>query len=78
MKKLSFKADELEMTINFKALRSAFVFNELCLTIYCLYRFYLDGELPEVSVIWLSGLAIFFLMKYLYTYRITRDEGDEE
>lgn len=36
MKKIFKKADEMELAVNYKAARNAFVFLELALAVYCL------------------------------------------
>lgn len=72
------KADEMEMTINFKSLRIAYIFTEFCLALYCVYKFVVSGEIPEVSVIWFSGGVLFFLSKLIYTNKMTRINDNEE
>ena len=48
MKKIFTKADEMELAINYKAARNAFVFLEFALAIYCLVCVLKTGELPWV------------------------------
>lgn len=78
MKKQRWKADEMEMTINFKSLRISFIFTELCLTIYCLYHLLVYREISEVTIIWSASFALFFLAKNLYTRKMTRTNDNEE
>lgn len=78
MKKQRWKADEMEMTINFKSLRISFIFTELCLTIYCLYHLLIFREISEVTIIWSASFVLFFLTKNLYTKKMTRTNDNEE
>ena len=78
MKQSKIKADEMEMTINFKSMRVAYVFSEICLTIYCIYHFCTAGAFSIVTVIWLTSVAAFFVSKLIYTHNIARDENNEE
>lgn len=58
MKKIFNKADEMELAINYKAARNAFVFLELSLSVYCLVYRLKTGELPWVWLIFIiTGLV---------------------
>ncbi len=78
MKKQKMKADEMEMSINFRAMRIAYTFIQLCLAFYCVYKLAVCGELPEVAVIWFAGVALFFIAKLIYTRKMTRTNDNEE
>ena len=78
MKQSKIKADEMEMAINFKSMRAAYVFTEICLTIYCIYHFCTAGAFSVVTAIWLASVAVFFVFKLIYTHNIIRNENNEE
>ena len=50
MKKFFKKADEMELAVNYKAARNAFVFLEFALAVYCLVCVLKTGELPWVPI----------------------------
>lgn len=73
------KADEMEMAINFQAMRIAYVFVEISLTAYCLYETVTTGALPgAVSILWLISVALFFAAKCILTKKVSGENGDEE
>ena len=78
MKQSKIKADEMELAINFKSIRAAYVFSEICLTIYCIYHFCTAGVFSVVTAIWLVSVAAFFVSKLIYTHNITRNTKNEE
>jgi hypothetical protein len=79
MKKFSIKADEMEMAVNYKAARNAFVFLELALVVYCLVCFLKTGELPLVWLIFVASSLVFFGTKLIETKRLTGSgDSDEE
>ena len=78
MKQSKIKADEMEMSINFKSIKTAYISTEICLTIYCFYHFFTTGGFSVVTAIWLVSLAVFFVSKLIYTHNITRNENNEE
>ncbi len=78
MKKQKIKADEMEMSINFRAIRIAYTFMQLCLAFYCVYKLAVCGKLPEVAVIWFAGVALFFISKLVITRKMTRTDNNEE
>lgn len=76
----NFKADEMEMAINFKAMRLAWMFLELALAIYCIAVLVMYGDLPSIPVVILciSGV-IFWVSKLLITKQMTvSGDYDEE
>ena len=79
MKKLITKADEMEMSVNYKAARNAYVFLELALAIYCLVCYLKTGELPWVWLIFIVSGVVFFGTKLIETKRLTSPgDSDEE
>lgn len=72
------KADEMEMAINLKASRNAFVFMTIALAIYCLVYFLKTGELPWVWLIFIVSGVIFWLTKLIETNRLTTPEDTNE
>lgn len=76
--KKNIKADEMEMAINFKSMRIAFVFSTLALTVYCCLETFIGGKLPTVPcIIWLLQGSLFFCAKLIFT-KLTTVKSDEE
>lgn len=77
MKKIFTKADEMELAINYKAARNAFVFLEFALAIYCLVCVIKTGELPWAWLIFIISGVVFWGTKLIETKRLT-DPGDSD
>jgi len=77
MKKIFTKADEMELAVNYKAARNAFVFLEVALAVYCLAYRLKTGELPWVWLIFIVSGVVFWLTKLIETKRLT-DPGDSD
>jgi hypothetical protein len=77
MKKIFTKADEMELAVNYKAARNAFVFLEFSLAVYCLAYRLKTGELPWVWLIFVVSGVVFWLTKLVETKRLT-DPGDSD
>lgn len=68
MKKRSWKADEMEMSINLKATRTAYVFSVLALLGYCLTYYIIESDFPFIPfVIMCAQLIVFFAVKLVLT-----------
>ena len=79
MKKIIRKADEMEMSITFKAIRNAYVFLEVALAIYCLVIVLKTGELPFVFLPFIFSGLIFWTSKLIETKRLSEPgDSDEE
>jgi hypothetical protein len=79
MKKIFEKADEMEMAINCKAARNAFVFAEAALAVYCLIYRLKTGELPWAWLIFILSGLVFLCTKLIETKRLTESgDTDEE
>ena len=79
MKRLFTKADEMEMAVNYKAARNAFVFLQVSLAIYCLIIALKTGELPWAWLIFVSSGTVFWVTKLMETKRLTASgDPDEE
>ncbi len=79
MQKRKWKADEMEMAINFKSIRVAYIFSIVTLLGYCIYSFAIQKELPFVPFIVLSGqLFLFYFSKIYLTRKMARGNKDEE
>lgn len=79
MQKKKWKADEMEMTINFKSIRIAYVFSIVTLLGYCIYDFAIQKELPFVPFIVVCGqLFLFYFSKLYLMKKMTRGNQDEE
>lgn len=74
---MKFKADEMEMSINYKAARLAYVFVTISLLIWMVVDFAMKEKfpLPQFSIIIMQNI-IFFGSKVVMTHRMTgnRDE----
>ena len=72
------KADEMEMSINFKAMRLSWVFVSVALIIWMFYEFITTGELNTIlfSIVMLQNI-IYFGSK-LYLTKKMSDDTDEE
>ena len=77
MKKIFTKADEMEMAVNYKAARNAFVFLEFALAVYCLVCYLKSGELPWAWLIFIVSGLVFYGTKMIETKRLT-DPGDSD
>ena len=79
MKKIFTKADEMEIAVNYKAARNAFVFLEVSLAVYCLIYRLKTGELPWVWLVFIGSGVVFWGTKWLETRRLTvQGDPDEE
>lgn len=75
MKNRSWKADEMEMAINFKAMRCAWVFLALSLAVWCISETISSGEIPVVPfVLECVSSIIFFSVKIGLTNRMTNQK----
>ena len=77
MKKIFKKADEMELAVNYKAARNAFVFLEFALAVYCLVCVLKTGELPWVWLIFTISGLVFWGTKLIETKRLS-DPGDSD
>lgn len=79
MKNTKWKADEMEMAINFKSTRNAFVFSNLALLIYCIYGVIAMEKIPVIPfVILCVSCALFFISKLYLSKMMTKGNYDEE
>ena len=79
MKKIFPKADEMELAVNYKAARNAYVFLVLTLALYCMICFIKTGELPWVWLIFIGSGLVFWGTKLTETKRLTEPgDSDEE
>lgn len=79
MKNPNWKADEMEISINFKSARNAFIFAILALLAYCLYGVIaMDKLLTVPFVIMVLSCCIFFITKVYLSIMMTRGSSDEE
>ena len=70
------KADEMEMEINFKSMRLAWVAENLILVVWMVVLAFRDGDLGMPSIIISVQNLLFFGSKLIMTRRMTR--RDEE
>lgn len=79
MKKQAWKADEMEMSINFQSIRAAYIFAILALLADCLYAVIATGELLTVPFIILcASCSLFLMLKAYLTKQMTKGLSDEE
>ena len=79
MEKRSWKADEMELAVNLRAMRISHCFTTLALVVYCCITLAKMGDLPTVSFLILCGSnLLFFGVKQALTKRLTKDVDDEE
>ena len=72
------KADEMEMAINLKAARNAWVFLVVAIMIYSLVETITTGELPLVFLFGAISGVIFWLTKLMETNRLTKQSEEDE
>ena len=73
------KADEMEMSVNFKAMRLSWTLVGLSLAIWVIVEMAVHGELPFIPFILLCMQSIvFFGAKLILTKRIVGKNNDEE
>lgn len=74
----NWKADEMEMAINVKAMRCGWIFLIASLTIWFIIEFITNGDIPTVPfVLECVSSLIFFSVKLYLTKRLTHPEGDD-
>lgn len=79
MKRIIRKADELEMAINMKAVKFAYLFVVCALFIYCVTSVIKTGEAPATLLAILSGSGVIFWGVKLYeTNRLAKQSDDDE
>ena len=79
MKKQKWKADEMEIAINYRAMRIAFVFSNIALLAYCIYEYVALKRLPTIPfVIVCVQQVLFFISKVFITSKMTKESDDEE
>lgn len=78
MEKRNWKADEMEMSINFYAARASFVFSGISLLGYCIGYYVQNNNLPFIPFLLLCGQSIvFYSVKLAMTKRLANNQGDD-
>lgn len=76
------KADEMEMSINFKAVRCAWIFLEMGLLIFSVVYLIISGGISLVSsvpfVMAMLSSFVFWIVKLYYTKRMTKAETSDD
>lgn len=72
------KADEMEMYINFKSMRIAFGFIQISLAIYCMYHLFIDKTLPDVFIIWVLSMTVYWISNLVFRHKMLKGQEDEE
>lgn len=79
MKNRNWKADEMEMEINFRSIRIAYVFSLFALLIYCIFELVTANELMTIPfVILCVQCTLFFASKVYLTKKMVSGNGYEE
>lgn len=79
MKNKRWKADEMEMAINFRAMRCTWIFLVLSLAIWCIVAAISTGVVPVVPILLLCASTIIFLTaKTVITNKMTKSEKDDD
>ena len=74
--KKNWKADEMEMAINYQAMRLSWLFVGITLLIYCIVSYILDGIFPFIPfMILLTQTMIFFAGKLWITNRLAGENN---
>jgi len=72
------KADEMEMTINFKSMRLSWVFVIISLFVWLVADFLISGELPFIPfAIFVIQNIIFFGSKLYMTHKMVGNNNEE-
>ena len=73
--KKSYKADEMEMSINLKAVRLSWVYSSVFLVGWILYDLIKNGYSNEIaSVLLLSQLTVFWATHIFLKWKLGKDE----
>lgn len=81
MKNGNWKADEMEMAINFRAMRCGWVFLVLSLAVWCIVEVISTGKIPIIPfALECISIIVFFSAKLWITKRMTlsKREDNEE
>lgn len=81
--KNNWRADEMEMAINFKAMRLSWLFVGIALTVWCIVKFARDHDFPTIPfIILMTQNIIFFSAKLWIANRMASvdkvDQNDEK
>ncbi len=79
MKNQKWRADEMEVSINYRAMRIAFVFSSIALLAYCMYAYLTLKKIPTIPfvIVCLQG-SLFFASKVFITNKMTKETDNEE
>jgi len=78
MKKRNWKADEMEMSINFYAARASYAFSGISLLCYCIGYYVRNGNLPFIPFLILCGQSIiFYSVKLAMTKHLTNNQEND-
>lgn len=72
------KADEMEMAINLKAARNAWVFLVVAIMVFSLIEAVTTGEFPLMFLFGTVSGVIFWLTKLIETKRLTKQSEEDE
>ncbi len=79
MKFKKWKADEMEMSINYRAMRIAYAFTIIALLAYCIYEYATSKLVPSIPFAIVCGqVALFFISKVFITSKMAKESDDEE
>ena len=73
------RADEMEVSVNLKAVRCAYAFLQASIMAYCMIRLIQTGEFPfPVFLIGLGSGFVFWSVKVGETKKLTKTEEDPD
>lgn len=73
------KNDEMELSINFKAMRISWLWYEIALAIFCIITTIVAGEFPIIEfVIWAIGGVLYWNVKVYVTKKMTETTEENE
>lgn len=81
-KKHNWKADEMEMSINYRAMRCSWIFLELGLLTFSIVYSIADGTISLLSrvpfIMAMASSSVFWLVKLYYTKKLTKKETEDD
>ncbi len=81
-KKHNWKADEMEMFINYKAVRCSWIFLEIGLLVFSIVYSIVDGTISLLSsvpfIMVMASSSVFWIVKSYYTKQVTKVETEDD
>lgn len=81
-KKHNWKADEMEMSINFRAVRCSWIFLEVGLLVFSIVYSIADGSISLLSsvpfIMVMASSSVFWFVKAYYTKQMSKVETEDD